>query len=451
MKRRTIVIPAVVVAVLGLGAMAATGKLGGKKQEGPKAAAVVRGSLVDKALAVGTIEPRVEVSVKSTLGGVVRRRFAEVGDFVKTGQPLLEISPNPTPLEMLELRRNAELREIELKNVERELARQQELHDRNMISAADFEGTERQVDEARTQASLARERLALQEGGKVQAGDKQIETFVRAPIDGYVLEDSIEIGDPVVPLTPYQQGTVLMRMAAMRDLIFRGTVDEIDVGRLQEGMPVTLKIGALPGASVKGQLAKIWLKAHKQEEATVFPIEIALTEVAGAKLRAGYSANAEVIIARRDSVLYIPERLVTHRNDSSFVTVRTDAGKPDERPIRLLPDDVPTIAQEVTEIQYISPEFITRSARVRRGVKAASPAITGIVPAYGVMRNIIAQAGGRFINDRDVAERRRVAVLGDELATLLFGHDSAVGRQIFLGDTPFTIVGVMRPKLQNPS
>src|SRR5216117_3463837 len=93
MKRRTIVIPAVVVAVLGLGAMAATGKLGGKKQEGPKAAAVVSGSLVDKALAVGTIQPRIEVSVKSILAGVVRRRFAEVGDLVKRGQPLLEISP----------------------------------------------------------------------------------------------------------------------------------------------------------------------------------------------------------------------------------------------------------------------------------------------------------------------------------------------------------------------
>jgi putative ABC transport system permease protein len=132
-------------------------------------------------------------------------------------------------------------------------------------------------------------------------------------------------------------------------------------------------------------------------------------------------------------------------------TTKPFEGFPDGRPIRLRADDVPTIAQEVAEIQYISPEFITRSARVRRGVKAASPAITGIVPAYGLMRNIIAEAGGRFINDRDVAERRRVAVLGDELATLLFGHDSAVGRQVFLGDTPFTIVGVMRPKLQNSS
>src|SRR5947207_8763139 len=90
MKRRTIIILATVIAVFGLGAMAATGRLGGGKKEGPKAVAVVRGSLVDKALAVGTIEPRVEVSVKSILAGVVRQRFAAVGDFVKRGQPLLE-------------------------------------------------------------------------------------------------------------------------------------------------------------------------------------------------------------------------------------------------------------------------------------------------------------------------------------------------------------------------
>src|SRR4029077_9422041 len=244
MKRRAIIIVAVF-AVLSLGAMAAAGKLGGKKTDGPKAVAVVRGTLVDKALAVGNIEPRVEVSVKSILAGVVRRRFAAVGDFVKQGQPLLEISPNPTPLEMVELRRSVELREIELKNLERDLARQQELRNRNLISPSDIETAQRRVDESRNQLSLAQERLAVQEGGKVMTGGKQVETVVRSPIDGYILEDSIEIGDPVVSLTPSQAGTVLMRMAAMRDLIFRGTVDEIDVGRLKEGMPVTIKIGAL--------------------------------------------------------------------------------------------------------------------------------------------------------------------------------------------------------------
>src|SRR5690349_6343704 len=333
MNRRRKIGLAVAVGVLGLGAMAATGKLSGKKKDGPKAVGVVRGTLVDKALAVGTIQPRVEVSIKSILAGVVRRRFAEVGDFVKKGQPLLEVSPNPTPLEIVELRRNVELRDIELKNLERELARQRELRNRNLISPSDFEAAQQRVDEARSQLSLAQERLALQEGGKLQSGGQAVETVVRAPIDGFILDDSIEIGDAVVPLTPYQQGTVLMRMAAMRDLIFRGTVDEIDVGQLQSGMPVTIKIGALPNASVKGRLDKIWLKAHKEEQATVFPVEIVLTDVEGATLRAGYSANAEVIIARRDNVLYIPERLITQRHDSSFVTIRDGTGKTQERRI----------------------------------------------------------------------------------------------------------------------
>src|SRR5947199_2633459 len=239
MKRRTISISAAVVVVLSLGAMAATGKVGGKKKDGPKAVAVARGSLVDKALAVGTIEPRVEVSVKSILAGVVRKRFAAVCDFVKRGQPLLEISPNPTPLEMVELRRNVELREIELKNLERELARQQELRNRNLLSPSDLEIAQQRVDESRSQLSLAQERLALQEGGKVLTGGKQVETVVRAPIDGYILEDSIEIGDPVVPLTQYQAGTVLMRMGGMRDLILRVTVDERDVGHTKEGLAVS--------------------------------------------------------------------------------------------------------------------------------------------------------------------------------------------------------------------
>ena len=330
MKRGKVIVLSVSVALLGLGAMAAVGGLSGKKNDGLKAVAVVRGSLVDKALAVGTIQPRVEVSIKSMLAGVVRQRFADVGDWVKKGQPLLEISPNPTPLEIVELRRTLELRQIEIKNLERELGRQQQLRSQNLISPSDLEAAQQRVDESRSQLSLAQERLALQEGGKVEGGER-VETVVRAPIDGFVLDDSVEIGDAVVPLTPYQGGTVLMRMAAMKDLIFRGTVDEIDVGRLQVGMPVTIKIGALPNATVKGRLDKIWLKAHKEEQATVFPLEIVLTDVEGATLRAGYSANAEVIIARRDSVLYIPERLITHRHDSSFVTIRDGTGKTHER------------------------------------------------------------------------------------------------------------------------
>lgn len=334
MKRRTLIVVVFLLPLLAAAGYAGKKNFGTKKDEGPKPVAVTRGELTDKAMAIGTIEPRVEVGVKSILAGVVRKRYAEVGDYVKKGAPLLEISPNPTPLELIELRRSIEMRQIELKNLQKELERQTELKKQNLNSDTDLELAQRRVDESTVQLSLAQERLALQESGKIDGGGNTVETVIRSPIDGFVLEDSIEIGDPVVPLTPYQEGTVLMRMAAMKDLIFRGTVDEIDVGRLTEGMPVVIKIGALPDAQVRGKLSKIWLKARKQEQATVFPIEIVLTEVKGTTLRAGYSANAEVIIARRDGVLLIPERLITQRNDSSFVTVRQADGAGAERHVR---------------------------------------------------------------------------------------------------------------------
>ena len=311
--------------------------------EGPPTVAVARGSLVDKALAVGTIEPRTEVGVKSVLAGVVRRQFAQVGDFVQAGQPLLEITPSSTPVELLELRRAIDLRRLERDNAAQEHARQQALRARELNTPADFEAVTRRLAEAEAQLRLAQDRLALQETGRIAGTDQRPETVVRAPISGYVLEKSVEIGDPVVPLTSFQEGTVLLRMAAMKDLVFRGTVDEIDVGRLREGMPVDLRIGALPEATVRGRLDRIWLKGRKQDQATVFPVEVTLTEVRGAALRAGYSANAEVVVARRDDVLVIPERMLTHRNDSAFVTVRTGPGRDVERHVRTGLSDAITI------------------------------------------------------------------------------------------------------------
>jgi putative ABC transport system permease protein len=132
-------------------------------------------------------------------------------------------------------------------------------------------------------------------------------------------------------------------------------------------------------------------------------------------------------------------------------TTRAWAGFPDGRGIPLHEEDAGMLLNEVSEIEQLSPEYIATSTRVHRGLKAATPAITGILPVYGEMRNIIPQPGGRFISDRDVADRRRVAVLGDGLATLLFGQEEVVGQQILVGDTPFLVVGVMKPKLQNSS
>ncbi|MBI4500369.1 MAG: efflux RND transporter periplasmic adaptor subunit [Gemmatimonadetes bacterium] len=332
-------------ALMGLGGLvivAATGvffAVRSSKADGNKAGGstvtVTRGTVVDKALAVGKIEPDVEVGVKSQVSGVVQKLYADAGDFVKIGTPLIQIKPNPTPLELVESRRQIELREIELENLQRDIDRKRSLKDQGLVSTQEFEAAQQRLAESKLQVQMAKERLELLQQGRVQIAEDRIESVIKAPITGYVLEKAVQMGDPVVPLTSYQEGTVLMRMSEMKRLLFRGTVDEIDVGRLKEGMPVEIKIGALPQAKIRGVLSKISLKAKQQESATVFPVEIILTETGGTTLRAGYSANADIIIAHRDSVLTIPERVVTFAGDSATVTVALPNDRTEVRTIKV--------------------------------------------------------------------------------------------------------------------
>ena len=132
-------------------------------------------------------------------------------------------------------------------------------------------------------------------------------------------------------------------------------------------------------------------------------------------------------------------------------TTKPFEGFPDGRPIRFRPDDLELLVQEVPDIESISPEYMQRNTPARLGRASTVPAVTGIHPVYGDLRNIITEAGGRFINEPDLTFRRRAAVLGTEIKKLLFGEAEAVGKQFYLGNTPFTVVGVMQDKTQNSS
>jgi len=132
-------------------------------------------------------------------------------------------------------------------------------------------------------------------------------------------------------------------------------------------------------------------------------------------------------------------------------TTRAYAGYGEGRAIHLREEDAALIARQVKGIEAISPEYGSRSLPVRRGTAIVNPYITGVLPVYGEMRNIIPEPGGRFLNDLDEQRRRRVVVLGDGVKQLLFGDAEAVGEQVFIGTVPFTVVGVMRPKTQSSS
>jgi HlyD family secretion protein len=242
------------------------------------------------------------------------------------GDPLFDIAPDPTPVEFAEAKRQLELAEVTFANVQREYERSRSLLEKQLISKQEFESKQAEYDEHELRSKLAREKLALIESGRTNVADREVDNIIKSPITGMILTRMVEEGDPVVPLTSYQSGTELMTLAHMEDLIFKGNVDEIDVGKLRIGMEVELEIGALPGAKVIGTLAKVSPKAHREEGATLFEVEVEITQSGDTFLRAGYSANASVMITKKTGILVAPERLITMQDSTASCEVMDSAG-----------------------------------------------------------------------------------------------------------------------------
>ncbi len=288
-----------------------------KNNKGYKTLTLEKGTIVEEALAIGTITPENEIQIKSKIPGIVVKRYVEVGDRVQKGDLLVKILPDPTPRELTEARRDLQMKEVSLKNAKVQYDRNYELLNKNLVAEEVFEIIKLKFDQAKLSRDLSKDRLSLIEKG--HAG--KVESVVKSSITGTVLEKFVNIGDPVVPLTSYQQGTPLFTLADMTKLIFRGTIDEIDVGKVNVGVKAEMEIGALPGKSILGEVIRISPKARKENNATVFDIEIQILDTRGVNLRAGYSANAKIILNKVESVLTIPERLLTFQNDSIFVEI----------------------------------------------------------------------------------------------------------------------------------
>ncbi len=311
---------AVGVVVLAGGVSAALySKSNSQKDKGFKTVPVSRGAVVEKALAVGAIRPKREIAVKSKISGIVKTSFRQVGDVVRAGDPLFEILPDPTPMELTEARREVEIARNVYDQARKKYDRAKTLREQGILSSQDWEQAEKDIQDSQIRLNLSTERLALIEKGRVKTERLDVESIIRAPTTGTVLELLVNEGDPVVPLTSYQAGTALTNLADMTTLIFKGTVDEIDVGKLREGMAARIKIGALPDAKVDGKVSKIAPKSKTAEGATLFDVEIELLPAKDVVLRAGYSANADVAVREKQDVLLVPERLVAFADGKATV------------------------------------------------------------------------------------------------------------------------------------
>lgn len=306
-------------------------KSNGKDKGGLKTVAAETGAITEKALAVGQIQPRQKFQVKSKIPGIVKYCRAEVGDRVKAGDALFEIMPDPTPLEITDLDRKVESAQAQFDRAKSEYERIQELIRQGISPKSDVDVKRESYELAKIALQKAQQDRELSSKGRLVTGSTNLESIIRAPAAGTLLTRAVNPGDPVVPLTSFQPGTELASIADMSDLIFKGTVDEIDVGKLQAGLIARIKVGALPTDVVTGKVSRIAPQAQQKDGATLFDVEIEL-DPTDKVLRAGYSANADLIIREKKDVVTIPERLVTFEDGGKKAFVELPGADPKAEP-----------------------------------------------------------------------------------------------------------------------
>ncbi len=287
-----------------------------KAEETYPTALVERGAVVDKLAETGRIELVRTVEVKSTIAGEIRALPIEAGAWVETGELMAVIEPDPNQsLQLYQKRSGVEQGKIDLAEQERNFERQKALFDSKMIPAKQFEEAEVRLTRARTSLRLAQLELDMLEAKanlqRDQLSEDQValdEMRVLAPIDGIVIRRNVEIGEVVASgLSSYSGGTVLFQIGDPSQLIVRGDIAEIDIGRVAVGQDVDIVVDAYPDTTYRGQVRWIAPVGQQKQGSTIvtFDTEIEITDHAP-RLRQGMSCDIDILFARLDSALYLP-------------------------------------------------------------------------------------------------------------------------------------------------
>ncbi|MDL2330431.1 efflux RND transporter periplasmic adaptor subunit [Odoribacter sp. OttesenSCG-928-A06] len=281
----------------------------------------VVGTIEKKTVATGKIEPRDEVLIKPQISGIVSEVYKEAGQLVKAGDVIAKVMviPEMGTLNSSEARVN--LAKINLSQTQREYDRTKKLYDEEVVSSEEFEKIEAEFNRAKEELQNAQDNLEIVRDGIAKRSSQFSNTQIRATITGMILDVPIKVGNSVIQSNNFNDGTTIASIADMSDMIFKGKIDETEVGRVKEGMPLTLTVGALQDMKFDAILEYIAPKSVEENGAILFEIKAAAKIPDSVFVRAGYSANAEIILERRTDVLTIPESTLEFMQDSSFVHV----------------------------------------------------------------------------------------------------------------------------------
>lgn len=282
---------------------------------------VIEANIIKKAVASGSIVPRREVSIKSRVSGVVEKLHVQPGEIVERGQLLAKITVVPDAVTLNSAQARFETARISENNAKLERDRRRKLYTDKLISKDEYDKYQFEYEIRREELLSAQSNLELiRDGGNGKGGS--VSNEVRSTVAGTVLDVPVKEGVSVTETNNFNDGTTIASVADMTDMVFNGTVDESEVGRIQEGMALQISIGAIEDQTFAGVLEFISPKGKNTDGTVQFEIRAALEGGSDVMVRAGYSANADIVLDRRDNVLTLDERALRFSDDGVYVLMR---------------------------------------------------------------------------------------------------------------------------------
>ena len=282
----------------------------------------------------GKIEPRNEVNVKPQISGIITELYKEPGQYVQQGEVIAKVKVIPDMGQLSNAESRVRLADINLKQAQVDFNREENLYNQKLVSDDEFDKSKQALRQAKEEKAAAVDALQVVRDGVSQSNAKASSTLIRSTISGVILDIPVKVGNSVILSNTFNDGTTIASVANMNDLIFRGNIDETEVGQLVSGMPMKITIGALQDLKFDAALEYISPKATESNGANQFEIKAAvnltgISETSGTSgsLRSGYSANAEIVLAQAQKVLSVPESAIEFSGDSTFVYIVKSEGK----------------------------------------------------------------------------------------------------------------------------
>lgn len=270
----------------------------------------------------GKIEPRNEVNVKPQISGIITEILKEAGETVQEGEVIAKVKVIPDMGALSAAQSRLRLAEINRKQAQTDYDREKTLFDKGLVAADEYDKIAQALRQAREEVDAAQDNLEVVRDGVSKSNASASSTLIRSTITGLILDIPVKVGNSVILANTFNDGTTIATVANMNDLIFRGNIDETEVGRLSTGMTMKITIGALQDLKFDARLEYIAPKATDQNGANQFEIKAAVNLPSNAtNIRSGYSANAEIVLAEAKNVLAVQESAIEFDGDDTYVYV----------------------------------------------------------------------------------------------------------------------------------